>query len=303
MNLQQMKYVVCTAECGSISNAARKLFVTQPSLSNAIKELEQELNIQIFERRNSGVSLTKDGILFIEQIRSVLEQLQSIDSYYKKSKDSEHIFSIACQHSTFVPECTAQFIKDFGQEAYQIQVLEIKTREVLDFLQSGVCDIGILLKNRNNKVLEWEMEQKKLEFHHLASLQPHVFLHKSHPLAKKDIIYKEELKPYPYTKYYQGTDSMRFFSEELVENPVQEKVIIITDKHTDMNYAKYLHSYTLGSGLRPGMFASSETVAIPYASDEIIELGWVISKDKIQNSMMLHFIDIVHKMIDGDGIV
>ena len=302
MNLQQMKYVICTAECGSISNAARKLFVTQPSLSNAIKELELELNILIFDRKNSGVSLTQDGIIFIEQIRSILEQLQIIDAYYKTSKESEHIFSIACQHSSFVAEATAKFIKEFENDPYQIQVLEVKTREVLDYLQLGVCDIGILLKNRNNKVLEWEMEQKKLEFHHLASLKPHVFLHKSHPLAKKEIISQNDLRPYPYTKYFQGADSMRFFSEELIENPMQEKIIIITDKQTDMNYAKYLHSYTLGSGMRSTLFFHPDYLAIPYASDEIIDLGWVISKDKVQNAMMLQYIDVITKMVEESGI-
>lgn len=302
MNLQQMKYVICTAECGSISNAARKLFVTQPSLSNAIKELEVELGIQIFDRKNSGVSLTNDGIIFIEQIRSILEQMQIIDTYYKSGKESERIFSIGCQHSTFVAETTAMFIKEFENEPYKIQILEIKTREVLDYLQSGVCDIGILLKNRNNKVLEWEIEQKKLEFHHLASLRPHVYMYKDHPLAKKEIINQEDLKPYPYTKYFQGTDSMRFFSEELIENPVPERVIVITDKQTDMNYSKYLNTYTLGSGLRSLQFSFNDFVAVPYKSDEIIDLGWVISKDKVQNTMVLQYVDVIKNMVSKSGI-
>lgn len=302
MNLQQMKYVICTAECGSISNAARKLFVTQPSLSSAIKDLEQELNIQIFERKNSGVSITQDGIIFIGQISSIFEQMQTIDAYYKKSKESEHILSVACQHSSFVPEAVAKCIKGFEKESYQVQILEVKTKEVLEYLQLGICDIGILLKNQKNKVLDWEMEQKKIEFQHVASLKPHVFMNKKHPLANKKKIVAEDLKPYPYSKYFQGTDSMRFFSEELIENPSADKVIILTDKQTDTNLGEYLNSYTLGSGIRSNLFSCHDSVAIPYESDEIIDLGWVMCKDKAYNSLMIRFREIFMELVKENGI-
>lgn len=296
MNLQQIKYVIYTAECFSISQAARMLYVSQPNLSNAIKELEKELGIQIFERKKSGVSLTPSGSHFIKQVRPIMDQMEFIDDYYTHRREDKCSFRVACQHSSFAAEAMCEFIEGLEDEKYHIQILELKTKEMLEALQHGTCDVGVLLKNQKNKVLMWELEQRKLEFHLLATLHPHVFLQSSHPLAEKELITEEDLEPYPYSKYYQGTDSMQYFSEEVIAHK-SKKTITITDKYTDGQYGKYLNAYTIGSGLRTKRFSSPEGKAIPYDSDELIDIGWVMSADKVMDEKSQRYIEILKKHI------
>lgn len=304
MNLQQMKYVIYIAQYHSISKAARKLFVTQPNLSNAVKELEKELGIQIFERKKNGVSLTKEGTEFVNGIQPIVQQVGMLEQHYKNKSDGEIKYSlnVACQHSNFAGEALCRLLEGLGESPYKVQLLEVKTKEILEYLDHGLCDIGILLRNQNNKVLEWELEKRKLEFHLLAQLTPHVFVQDNHPLAEKTLITEEDLRPYPYIKYDQGIDSNRFFSEDLIENNTAEKIITVNDKMTDMNFSRQLNGYTLGSGLRVGRFASQSGRSIPYQSDEMIELGWIISREKKQSALCKNFINILEDMTKKNKI-
>lgn len=296
MNLQQMKYVIYIAQYHSISKAARKLFVTQPNLSNAVKELEKELEIQIFERKKSGVSLTKEGAEFIAGIQPIVQQVELLEDLYKKKNEARYTLNVACQHSNFAGEAMCRLLEQLEENTYYVKLLEMKTREILDYVEHGLCDIGILLRNQNNRVLEWELEKRKLEFHLLNQLTPHVFLQDNHPLADRELITDEDLKPYPYIRYDQGMDSNRFFSEDLIENNSAEKVITVTDKMTDMCFARQLKGYTLGSGIRTRRFSSSGGKVIPYLSDEVIELGWIISREKKQSDLCKSFISIMEDM-------
>ncbi len=302
MNLQQMKYVIYIAQYHSISKAARKLFVTQPNLSNAVKELEKELDIQIFERKKSGVSLTKAGAEFVASINPIVEQVELLEENYKKKNEVKYRLNVACQHSNFAGESMCRLLEQLEESTYQVKLLEMKTREILECVEHGLCDIGVLLRIQNNKVLEWELEKRKLEFHLLDRLTPHVFLQDNHPLADRELITEEDLKPYPYIRYDQGLDNNRFFSEDLIENNSAERVITITDKMTNMSFARQLNAYTLGSGIRARRFSSSSGRAIPYASDEVIELGWIISREKKQNDLCKSFVTIMEDMIKNQQI-
>lgn len=293
MNLQQMKYVIYTAEYHSISKAARKLFVTQPNLSGAIRDLENELRIKIFERGKSGVSLTKDGLKLISQIRPIVEQVQGLEDYYRTETGNTSTFSVAAQHGSFTVDAVIQLLKESRMDVYKIQLLEVKTKEVLDYMQEGRCDIGILLRNRNNKVMEWEIEQRKLDFHLLRTFKPHVYIQKGHPLADYKKIAQNDLKPYPYTRFFQGADHTRFFTEELVQNHVSDKIITITDKQTNINLQKQMNAYTIGSGITSEKSSLDSLIAIPYDSNEVIELGWLESRERKRSSMMERFIHII----------
>ena len=298
MNLQQMKYVIYTAKYNSFSKAAKELFVTQPNISNAIKELEQELKIQIFERSKSGVSLTKEGVVFLNQISPVVEQMGLIEDFYAKENEADNMLSVASQHCTLFSETMAQLLLDhtFG-DSYKIHILEAKTKEVLEYVQSGMCEIGILLKNRDNRVLSWELEQRNLEFRLLQERHPHVYLRREHPLANKEIITKEDLVPYPYIKYYQGKNSMQFFSEEVVEDHESDKTIYVTDSMTVAQLANRMDAYTMGSGYRRTGSDKGVLKAVPYDSSEVVELGLVISRGRNLSALCNKYLEIVEQYI------
>ena len=300
MNLQQMKYVVYTAQYYSISKAARALFVTQPNLSSAIKDLENELGIQIFDRNKKGVSLTKAGAELVSHIQPILKQIEQIEENYKKKEEADYTLSIACQHSNFGGEGLLKLLQELDEDAsYDVQFLELRTKELLEYVQHGICDMGILLRNRDNKVLEWEIEKRDLEFHLLKTLKPHVFLQNTHPLAGSKLISEEDLKPYPYVKYSQGLDSNRFFSEDLIENDSAKKVITVTDKMSDMLFSRNLNAYTLGTGMRTEHFSSRNGVSIPYDSTEKIEIGWIALKGMERSQLCEKYIKMITKIANN----
>lgn len=298
MNLQQMKYVLFTAQYGSISKAARALYVTQPNLSNAIKDLEEELGISIFERKKNGVLLTKQGAELLSSIQPVIQQVTEIEEKYKKKDDYEIMLSVACQHSSIVCDILCKMLEKYKEVSYNVQYLEVRTREVLEYVEKGLCDIGIILKQKENKILDFEMEKRKLDFTVLATVKPHVFIQDNHPLADREIITKEDLAPYPYVKYFQGLDDNRFFTEDLIDNSDAKQVITITDKMSNRSFNRYIHSYSLGSGIKAEKSSSSGVVTIPYDSDEEIEIGYVVVKDRLLSPICQEFIKTTVDMFE-----
>lgn len=286
MNLQQMKYVLYTARYNSFSRAAKELFVTQPNISNAVKELEQELKIQIFERKKNGVSLTREGALLVGQIAPVMEQMGFIQEFYAQGQGNENILSIACQHCMAAVKAIAELLCGLHTDRYTVRFLEVKTKEVLRYVHSGMAELGVLLKNPENKVLAGELEQYGLEFTLLQERRPFVYLSSRHPLAERKMITAEDLRPYPYIKYDQGKSSMQFYSEEVVEPYEADKTIAVTDNMTLFMMTQTVDGYTIGSGYRnqcragKGRLGEWEVVVIPYDTEETIELGLVTSRGR-----------------------
>lgn len=297
MTLQQMKYVITTAECYSITSAAEKFQLSQPNLSNAIKDLEQELGIQIFERKKSGVSLTPDGAELVRSIQPILNQVQRLEDNYKQPDTHKTSFSIATQHISVVTEVMAAFMKEQGPNLneYNFQYLQLRTKEILDYVASDFCEIGILLKNRENRVLNWEMEQQELDFHLLATMRPKVYVPKRHPLAGRTKVSMEDLAPYIYSHYFQGIDSSRdrFFSEELVENTVAKKTITITDEMADASFGMAMNTYTIGSGISGDNMLEKDYAVIKLDTHQRIELGWISRKDHERSPFAKRFLELL----------
>lgn len=295
MNFQQMKYVIYTAKYNSFSKAAKELFVTQPNVSSSIKDLENELKIQIFDRNRGSVTLTKEGAVLLSQITPIVEQMSFIQDYYANEVNVKNILSVACQHCVIASEAMVKLLKErMNADSYKIQLLEVQTKEMLAYVQDGICEIGILLKNKNNRVMAWELEQRNLEFKLVQERPPFVHINCRHPLAGKMRISKEDLEPYPYIKYYQGQNSMQFFSEEVVEDHEAAKTIIVTDNMTVGNIVSMGEAYTIGSGYQGthGVHQNGDSVAIPYDSDEKIELGYIFRKGTKFSSLCAKYISI-----------
>ncbi|MCM1090532.1 MAG: LysR family transcriptional regulator [Butyrivibrio sp.] len=302
MNLQQIKYVMYTAKHNSFSKAAKELLVTQPNVSSAIKDLEQELMIQIFERNKNGVSLTKEGVVLLSQLAPIMEQMGFIEDYYINKQEDNNILNVACQHcmiaSKAVVELLAEHVPD---EHYKVRFLEVKTKEVLRFVQEGQAEVGVLLCNRSNKVLMGEIDQRNLEFELIKERCPYVYISAKHPLAQRKVITSDELAPYPYVKYYQGENSMQFYSEEIVEDHDSDKTIIVTDNMTAHTMLEQLDAYTLGSGyksMNETDSKESKVVVIPYDTNEVIELGIITSRERKLSPLCRQYIKKLKKVVD-----
>ena len=251
MTIQQCKYVIAIAKCGSMNEAARSLMVSQASLSSAVRELEEEFGIRIFDRSNKGVRTTRDGSEFIRYARQLLTQYEVItDRYDSESKKSVCNFSVTSQHYDFVAKAFVIFMKKYDSD-YNLTLKEARTIEVIDDVANLRSDVGILayIKSPSGGYMERYLKRKGLEYKQIFETNPHVFLGRHHALAAKSELSLDDLKPYPYITYDQGEAGPIEFSEELAESNPSKKQIHISDRATLMNLLLSTDSYTIGTGI------------------------------------------------------
>ena len=195
MTLQQLKYVITVAETGTITEAANKLYISQPSLTNAVHELEKEMNIVIFNRTNKGISLSKEGEDFLGYARQVLEQAAILEDKYKKHDGGKKQFCVSTQHYSFAVNAFVDLIKQYGQEEYDFSLRETQTYEIIEDVAKMRSEIGILFLNDfNEAVIGKILKSHDLQFHLLFVAKPHVFISRKHPLAANSVIINKELQ-------------------------------------------------------------------------------------------------------------
>ncbi|KAF1296069.1 LysR family transcriptional regulator [Enterococcus sp. JM4C] len=252
MNLQQLKYVVAVANNGSFREAAKKMFITQPSLSNGIKELEQEIGLTLFTRTNKGAYLTEEGKDFLEHAEKILSQMEHLETRYQKSEQKER-FSVAAQHYDFLGPIVAKLMKEFQPQYKQFRIFETTTAKVIEEVQQFASDIGLLYLNEHNQASIYRyLEQADLDYEILGSFQTHIFLGPQHPLANKEGIQLNELADYPQVRFTQDGQNFAYFYEDLIEIPEQETVFYTSDRGTLLNLLLETEAYASGSGIVVG---------------------------------------------------
>lgn len=192
MTLQQLKYIVTVAECGTISDAAKELFISQPSLTNAIKEIEEEMQLTIFHRTNKGIIVSNEGDEFLAYARQVLEQAHLLEEKFKHIKRQSPRFSVSAQHYSFAVNAFVDVIREFDGNAYDFTLRETQTYEIIEDVSHLKSEVGMLyLSDNNREVLKKLIKQKSLEFHSLFTARPHVLLaQRIHWLSKIQLCWK-----------------------------------------------------------------------------------------------------------------
>jgi len=214
MTLQQLKYMIAVAERGSITEAAKELYISQPSLSGSIKEVEKEAGITIFSRCRAGVALTKEGMEFLGYARQVVQQMELLESKYIDKKPAKQRFCVSTQHYTFTANAFVELVQHFGQERFEFILNETQTHQIVEDVRNRFSDLGILyLCNSNENVLRKLFEEYNLNFYELFTATPHIFIGINHPLAKRTSVKLEDLRPYPRLSFVQGTYESSNFSE------------------------------------------------------------------------------------------
>ena len=289
MTLQQLKYAIMIANCGSINIAAKKLFITQPSLSSAIRELETEINTTIFQRTNRGISVTIQGAEFLGYAREVVEQTELLERRYFDAKPSVKHFSVSTQHYAFAVNAFVDLIKQYVNDEYEFSLRETKTYEIIDDVKNLRSELGILYLNEfNRKILNKLFKENKLQFTKLFIARPHVFISKNNPLSKKEKVTIEDLENYPYLYFEQGEYNSFHFSEEILSTLSHKKTIKVSDRATLFNLLIGLEGYTISTGILSSDLNGHDIIAVPLQVDEEIIIGWISHKDislsKLANS-------------------
>ena len=274
MTLQQLKYLVTVAECKSITVAAERLFISQPSLSNSIHNLEQEMGITVFVRSNKGVAVTREGEELLSFARNLLEQAEIMEDRFCKGENRKPKLCVSCQHYSFAVNAFVEVVNRYDADEYNFILRETQTGEIIEDVASNKSEVGILYLSKNNEeVLRKLFKKNDLVFEEIFEASPHVFIGKNHPLAKKDKVTLDELKPYPYLVYEQGENNSFYFSEEFLSVLDMPKSIQVRDRATLFNLAVGLNGFTVSSGIIDKELNGEEIIAKPLDVDLTMHIG------------------------------
>lgn len=282
MTLIQLKYTITVAGERSLNDAAKKLYISQPSLSSAIHSLEKEIGFDIFVRSKNGITLTTAGSEFIGYAKSVMEQYEILDAKYISQVNQKKRFSVSMQHYTFAVNAFVELVKQYGMDEYEFEVHETKTYEIIDNVKNHKSEIGILyLNDYNRNVLTKIFSEAGLHFVPLFECGIYVYMWKGHPLAKQTEIALEELEEYPCLGFAQGEHNSFYFAEEVMSTYQYKRFIRANDRATMLNLMVGLNGFTLCSGIICEDLNGEDYCAVKLKSDEKMTIGYIARRDAV----------------------
>jgi len=300
MTLTQLRYVITVANSNSMSEAARNLFIAQPSLSASIKELETEIGMDIFHRTNRGISLTTEGEEFIGYARQIVEQYELMESKYINQTATKKKFSVSMQHYTFAVNAFIEMVKQFGMDEYEFSVRESRTYDVIEDVSNFKSEIGILYVNEfNRKVLDKIFKERDLEFHDIFNCHIYVYMAKSHPLANKNIITLQELQDYPCLSFDQGNNNSFYFAEEVLSTYEYKQLIKANDRATMLNLMVGLNGYTLCSGIICEDLNGRDYCAVKLDSNQVMTIGYIARRGVTISALGKKYLEEIEKYKDS----
>ena len=297
MTLKQLQYAVMVADTGNITEAAKKLFIAQPSLTSAIHELENEYNITLFSRSNKGIELTQEGDEFIGYARQVLEQTALINERYTGKSSGKQRFCVSSQHYSFVVEAFVELLKEYGKEKYEFHMRETQTYDIITDVARMRSEIGVLYLNRfNETIIKKALRDNGLIFEPLFTAKPHVFIGKGNPLAKKKSITPSDLAPYPRLSYEQGNHNSFYFSEEILSTLDCDKELVVCDRATLFNMLIGLNGYTICSGVISEELNGPNIIARPLKVDDYMEIGYILPSAIRPSGLTANYIEMLKRL-------
>ncbi|MBR1674262.1 MAG: LysR family transcriptional regulator [Eubacterium sp.] len=297
MTLKQLRYVTVVADTGNITEAAKRLYIAQPSLTSAIQELEKEYGIVIFKRTKKGIEVTPEGEEFLGYSRQILEQTDLIEERYAGNSRGKLRFCVSTQHYSFVVEAFVELLKRFGGDKYEFHMRETQTYDIIDDVAHMKSEIGVIYLNSfNETVIKKTLRDNSLVFEPLFRAKPHVFVGKNSPLAKKKRITLDDLKPFPRLSYEQGSHNSFYFSEEILSTMDSDKELLVRDRATLFNLLIGMDGYTICSGVISEELNGPNIVARPLNVDDYMEIGYILPSTIHPSNLTKEYIDILKRL-------
>ncbi len=292
VTIQQLKYIVSVVENGTITEAAKKLYISQPSLSNAIKDIEEEVGITIFIRSRAGIVVTPEGMEFVGYARQVLRQMELLEDKYISHTPGKIRFGVSSPQYVFSTNAFVDIVEEFGKERFEFILHETTVHQILDDVKNRFSDLGIIYISRENEqAMRKTLEENKLSFYELFTVKPQVFVRASHPLAEQSCVQLEELQRYPRINFMQGKEDHAHFSDELYGDLSNDKSIRITDTGSLVNLLLGTDAYTISNGFFPRYLQGTKIVGIPLAEDEVMSIGYILSEKQELSELGRVYID------------
>lgn len=280
MNINQLKYVLEVAGSSSMREASTRLYISQPALSESIRELEEELGILIFERTNKGISLTDEGRDFVSYAKQAVGQYEILEDRYLARDSGRERFSVSTQHYNFAIKAFTAVIRGMQPEKYTFSIHETKTKEVLDDVRSLKSEVGVVsFSGSNEAVIRKLFREYELEFTPLMRKETYVYVWKDHEFAGRKEISIEELRKYPCISFDQSNDGRFYLTEEAMADYSFDKMIKSDDRATSMEIIAELGGYAIGSGMLSGEDAILQGLtAIKLKEEDPLTIGYLTRK-------------------------
>ena len=299
MTLQQLQYAVTVASVGTITEAAERLYITQPSLTTAIRELEKEMNLTIFIRSNRGVAVSKEGEVFLGYARQILEQTELLKEKYTNERQWGRNFCVSTQHYSFAVNAFVELIKKYAGEEYDFNLRETQTYEIIEDVALMKSELGILyLDEENQSVITKTLREKELIFTPLFDAKPHVFISSEHPLAAKKTVDWDDLEPYPYLSFEQGEHNSFYYAEERYSRVLRKKNIRVRDRATLFNLLIGLNGYTVCSGVIDENLNGKNIIAVPLKEQGMMQIGYICHKRAVLGRLASSYIEALKQYGD-----
>lgn len=298
MTLTQLRYFIAVAQAQSYRKAAAELFISQPSLSKAVAQLEDEMGIQVFTKTPGGVVLTDEGQKFLGYARQVVEQADLLISHYKKDRPVKRVFAVSSQHYAFVVNAFVSLVKEYKEEEYEFSLREERTHEIIEDVKNFRSELGVLyLSAFNREVILHLLEQNNLSWQSLFKVRPQIFVRKRHPLSSRKLLRLADLTPYPRLSYDQGSSNSFYFAEEPHAVERCQKSIVVTDRATLFNLLIGLDGYTFATGILSTDLNGDQIVSIPLSSDEYMELISIYPSGSKLSALAQRYVTLLHDYI------
>ncbi|MGN1339986.1 MAG: LysR family transcriptional regulator [Oscillospiraceae bacterium] len=303
MTLQQLKYVLTVADAGSMSQAAEQLYISQPTLSSAVKDLEKETGISIFQRTSKGVFPTSEGADFLSYARQVYQQYDLLTQKYSAQGSVRRKFGVSSQHYSFAVKAFVETVKKYDTLNFDFAMRETRTMDVITDVGMMKSEVGILyLDSFNRRVIEKLLSDNELTFTPLIRCRAYVYIWKGHPLAGEKSLSLEQLRDYPCMSFEQGEQGSGFLAEEILSDKDYPRIIRSTDRATQLNLMLGLNGYTLCSGIICEELNGSDFTAIPFREDETnrnsdMEIGYIVKNRCMLSDIAQTYIAEVKKYL------
>lgn len=298
MTIQHLRYVLTVAGCGSMTEASKRLYISQPSLSEAIRNIEREAGITIFNRSRAGITLTKEGVEFISYAEQVVQQMDLMEAKYGEGRPKKKRFCVSTHHYAFSADAFADTACQFDDGNYEFILNETETYQIMQDVKSRFSEIGVLfLSDSNAKVIHNHLRKLDLEFHQLHVRSPFVFLGENHPLAGSESISFRDLEDYPRITFLQTHRTTADFDEELFSDIPVAKEIKVSDRMAKEEIILRMNAYEICSGIFPRYLRRDEIISVPLKEGERMRIGYITRMDQKLTKMGSTFVALLNEYL------
>lgn len=299
MTIQQLQYVLEISRTGSVSKAAKSLFVSQPNISSAIKNLEEELGVTIFQRAPSGMQLTTAGRRLVERAGSIMGSINEI----AKDLGQEEACLFRMAYPRYVPafEAFGDLCAKYQHSAYvQLSCFIGEGELPLQQLRRNLCDLVVYLNNQGSSFTR-RCAEMDLEFVQLAALPFSVQLAENHPLLADRELDVEKLRRYPYVAFSDPENlEAKWTPWDRVVNP--DKIICVQATNNRVELVAKTQAFSIVLPHSAAYNRAHGVVTIPLPGAVPIPLGYVFAKDRGLSAVGEDYVALFRRHLAFDGV-